>query len=153
MADEQDRAQRAFELSTSEYKTLRRFYFRHKHRWWYHVLLGLILLYCVVMAGACVYFAWSMFTGEGEIEKIEARLPADSDRIAGQLEPVRRFFDKVNIFNIAWTTVLHGALLLYIGLRLFGRLRRARLRAPQAALAVKLADRLVELGEIEAVGK
>ena len=153
MGKKEEKESDGLALTPSERRTLKGFYRRHRYRWWYHVLLGLVLLYCLAMIPACLYFAWSLFTGEGEIDGLKQELSADSEQITSRLEPVRAFFDKVNIFGIAWTTVLHGVLLLYIGFRLFNRLRRIRVRGPRAALTVKLANRLIELGELEPLEK
>ena len=52
-------------------------------------------------------------------------------------------------FGVGWTQILHAALLFYIASRSFRALNRLWHHTPRAKLALKLANRLEELGELD----
>ena len=74
-----------------------------------------------------------------------ALLPKNIPTVEKFVKPI---YEKVNFFNIGWTSMLHAILLFYLATRAFLRLRLLKKQTPRAKLAIKMADRLQELGEL-----
>ncbi len=76
-------------------------------------------------------------------------LPSNMPTVETTLALVKPIYERINFFNIGWTSALHAALLFYLATRAFLRLRLLKKQTPRAKLALKMADRLRELGELE----
>lgn len=135
-------------LSSAEWRTLRSFRRQYKTRYFSRGVLVVLLLYCLSVGAASAYYAFELFTGAKDInQKID--MPTGTSSIEQQLQPLKPIFEKVDFFQIGWTAVLHTVLLLYIAMRAFLRLRRWHVQTPKAKLAMKLAKRLEELGQLD----
>jgi len=137
-----------FELTPRERRTLRTFQAQYKLRFLTKAFLVITLLYCLGVGGVSVFYAYEVFTGGRSIESIEAgnSSPEAINQKAAEFLP---FIQDINFFGLGWTQILHAALLFYIASRSFRALYRLWHRTPRAKLALKLARRLEELGELD----
>ncbi len=138
----------AFSLTLSERRALKGFRAQYKFRFLNLFFLLVTLAYCIGVGGVSVYFAYEVFTGAKTFESIQAQTTsADSiNQTAARFAPFMQDFD---FFGIGWTQLLHAGLLFYLGSRSFRMLYQRWRHTPRAKLALKLARRLEELGELD----
>ena len=79
---------------------------------------------------------------------LDSLLPKDIPTVEKSLKFVKPIYERINFFNIGWTSMLHAILLFYLATRTFLRLRLLKKQTPRAQLAVRMANRLQELGEL-----
>lgn len=137
-----------FELTSSERRTLKAFQAQYKLRFLTKFFLVVMLVYCFGVGGVSVFYAYEVFIGGRSIESIEASSssPQDINKKVSEFMP---FIQDIDFFGVGWTQILHAALLFYIGSRSFRALYRLWHRTPRAKLALKLARRLEDLGELD----
>lgn len=137
-----------FALTPRERRTLRAFQAQYKLRFLTKLFLVVMLVYCFGVGGVSIYYAYEVFVGGRSIESIEASnsSPQDINKRVAEYMP---FIQDIDFFGVGWTQILHAALLFYIGSRSFRALNRLWHRTPRAKLALKLARRLEELGELD----
>jgi hypothetical protein len=137
-----DGASQEFSLTRRERRILRGFCRRYRMRWVTRVFVWLLLFYCIGVGAMSIYYAAEMLRGRESLPQTSEGLQQSFERIA----PVLR---EIPFVGVVWVNLLHAALLLYIGSRAFRLLYRLHHTTPRAQLAVKLARRLEELGEID----
>ncbi|MCD4825757.1 MAG: hypothetical protein K8S55_14285 [Phycisphaerae bacterium] len=141
-------AGRKFELTKSEMRTLQSFRRQYKARYVVRGILVILLLYCVGIGVTSGYYAYQMFRGGEVALDVDRDMPSTQQSIEKYLGQLRPYIQKIDFFNLGWTSILHSVLLFYIASRAFIRLRRWKIQNPRAGLAIKLANRLTELGEL-----
>lgn len=137
-----------FELTPRERRTLKTFQAQYKLRFLTKAFLVVTLLYCVGVGGVSAFYAYEVFAGGRSLESIEAGNPSP-DAINQKAAQFLPFIQNIDFFGVGWTQILHAALLFYIASRSFRALYRLWHRTPRAKLALKLARRLEELGELD----
>lgn len=80
--------------------------------------------------------------------RLDSLLAKNIPTVEKSLEIVKPIYERINFFNIGWTSMLHAILLFYLATRAFLRLRLLKKQTPRAKLAIKMANRLQELGEL-----
>jgi hypothetical protein len=136
----------SFQLTPADLRTLRAFQRSYKHRYLNRILLLFMLGYCVLVGSASVYIAVQSFMGA---KVAPTKNPAVGQNIEELFVTIKPYAQKIDFFRIGWTAILHALLLLYLGIKIYYRIRRLSIHTPRARLALKLARRLEELGEIE----
>ncbi|MBN1554854.1 MAG: hypothetical protein JXA11_08915 [Phycisphaerae bacterium] len=140
-----------FELTPRERRTLQAFRAQYKLRFLTKFFLVVTLLYCIGVGGVSVFYAYEVFIGGRSIESIEAQSasPETINQKAAEFMPFIQDLQEIDFFGVGWTQILHAILLFYIGSRSFRALNRLWHHTPRAKLALKLAQRLEELGELD----
>lgn len=137
-----------FELTPRERRTLKAFRAQYKLRFLTKFFLVVTLLYCIGVGCVSIFYAYEVFIGGRSIESIETQ-GASPDTINQKAAQFMPFIKDIDFFGVGWTQILHAALLFYIGSRSFRALNRLWHHTPRAKLALKLAQRLEELGELD----
>jgi hypothetical protein len=137
-----------FELTSRERRTLKAFQAQYNLRFLTKFFLVVMLIYCFGVGSVSIFYAYEVFVGGRSIETIEANSSSPQD-INKKVTEFMPFIQDIDFFGVGWTQILHAVLLFYIGSRSFRALYRLWHRTPRAKLALKLAKRLEELGELD----